>query len=201
MKAMDLTGQRYGMLVAVSKDSMAGKTTLWRCRCDCGRETVTRIGNLRNGHTKSCGCLSVSVARKRATTHGKSNSREHNSWAGMLSRCLNPKDPRYPRYGGRGIKVCARWKKFENFLADMGERPNRTSIGRKDNNGKYCKRNCQWETPTQQARNKSNTRRHLFNGFLATTAEHCERLGLKASTVARRIRVLHWPIDKAFSTN
>lgn len=119
----------------------------------------------------------------------------------MLTRCTNPKDHKYPLYGGRGIQVCWRWLNFENFYADMGARPARTTLGRLDNDGDYEPSNCEWQTAVIQGRNKSNTALFLFNGKLATVTEHCERIGLNPSTVRSRIYTYGWPVEKAFSTH
>lgn len=173
----------------------------WKCLCDCGTQTVVSLGNLRSGHTSSCGCMRVATTTKLKTTHGMYGTPEHISWTGMFSRCNSPNNPKYKDYGGRGIRVCERWRKFENFYADMGPRPEGTTLGRKRNNGNYCKSNCAWETPITQGRNKRNTALYLYNGKLATIGEHCESTGLNPSTVRSRIYTYRWPIEKAFSTS
>lgn len=201
MKTLDLTGQRYGMLSVLSFAGRVGKSqALWKCLCDCGAEAVVRLGNLRNGHTRSCGCERVATTTKSKTTHGMYGTPEHASWSNMLTRCGNPSNPKYKDYGGRGIEVCERWlHSFENFLADMGARPPNTTLGRVDNNGHYSRSNCEWQTLIEQGRNRRNTALFLYNGKLATVPEHCESIGLKPSTVRSRIYTYGWPIEKAFS--
>jgi len=120
--------------------------SLWHCRCDCGTEKDILSNALRRGTTQSCGCYNRERSAERIT-HGAARVGKHTgayrSWEALRARCLNPNNNRYKLYGGRGIKVCARWlHSFEKFLADMGERPERTTIERKDGNGNYCKENC-----------------------------------------------------------
>jgi hypothetical protein len=110
-------------------------------------------GLLRNGNTKSCGCLKREVTIARNTTHGLSNTPTFDSWRSMVHRTTNPRSPQYPNYGGRGITIDPRWLNFDNFLADMGTRPPGTSIDRRDNNGPYAAWNCKWSTPHEQMRN------------------------------------------------
>lgn len=161
MRKIDLRGQRFGRLVAVS-ETKSGKRVAWICKCDCGGEAVAMSCNLRKGHSRSCGCISVEnmslVAIRRNTIHGHNvkgaETRTHRSWSAMLARCRQNNHISYPNYGGRGISVCNRWLRFENFLADMGERPEGTSIDRIDNDGNYGPDNCRWATRSQQQRNK-----------------------------------------------
>ena len=201
MRALDLTGNRFGMLVALFKRGRRGSQALWRCLCDCGQRTTVQLGNLRNGHTTSCGCKRSIITTALKTTHGYCGTQSYSSWQAMLERCLNPLNPKFDDYGGRGINVCKRWRNFENFLADMGERPIKTTLGRIDNDGPYKARNCRWETAMTQGRNKRNTRTFVYEGIAATVAEHCERLGLNCSTVRSRIYTYGWTISKSFSTN
>ena len=119
-------------------------------------------------------------------THGLRNSTEFNIWCGMRQRCQNTKVPCYYRYGGRGISVCARWEKFENFLADMGRRPSGASLERIDNDGNYEPSNCRWATVTEQARNRRNSRVITHEGRTQTLVAWAEELGLSASTLQRR---------------
>jgi hypothetical protein len=155
MPAMvDIAGHRFGKLIAVEKIGPE-----WRCVCDCGRETVRAAGLLRSGHTRSCGCLRREhmMGNRLSTRHGEAGrrTRTYVSWTSMMQRCHDERVPYFKNYGGRGIKVCARWHLYENFLADMGERPAGRSLDRFPNNdGDYEPGNCRWATSAQQARNR-----------------------------------------------
>ena len=154
-KCKDLTGMRFGQLTAlrpIGKDQ--GHNVLWLCRCDCGRETTVRASHLSHGDTKSCGCLISDTNVRLKTTHDMSKTRIYRIWAGMKNRCQDPKYHHYKNYGGRGIKVCERWQKFENFYEDMGDPPDGMTLDRSDNNGNYCSENCRWATPHEQNMNK-----------------------------------------------
>ncbi len=197
---IDLSGQRFRKLLAVKLIRNNGKPR-WECRCDCGKNRLVRGSMLREGRTKSCGCLVGEVRRPRAIPGamiGGKVSPEYIIWAGMKARCSNPKHDRYGSYGGRGIKVCARWMKFENFLADMGQRPNgRYSIERKNTDGDYEPSNCIWLPLSKQARNTTVNRRITFNGETLCIAEWAERLGLSQSTLTERLE--KWTLERALT--
>jgi len=152
---LDLAGQKYGRLTVISEHGRSkNKNVLWLCKCDCGNTTVIPATIIRRGITISCGCFRDEMSSKRRKTHGYSYKDEYLIWQGMKKRCLNKNCKAYPMYGGRGISICERWNKFENFLADMGPRPSKDhSIDRKENDGNYEPTNCRWTIPTVQARN------------------------------------------------
>ena len=129
----------------------------------------------------------------------KPRSGTYRSWTSMWTRCTNPKAKEWLYYGGRGIKVCERWKQFKNFLADMGERPPHYTIERKDSNGDYIPSNCEWVTRKQQARNTSRNVFLSFNGETKTVAEWAETIGLKNGTLHFRL-VKGWSVEKALTT-
>jgi len=147
---LDLTGQRFGRLVAIDWKS-GGATTgrIWRCRCDCGNETDVRRRDLKTGNTGSCGCL-------HRTINGEFGSPEYLSWRSMKARCGNPNATGFKNYGARGITFCERWRDFNAFLADMGRRPSpRHSLDRwPDADGNYEPTNCRWATALEQRHNR-----------------------------------------------
>lgn len=153
-------GQRFGAWVVIgSAQPGANWAARWACKCDCGSQKDVFAANLRRGLSTSCGCLSAAKTSARSRTHGMTGTPTYRTWESMLNRCNNPRNSSHVNYGGRGIKVCDRWASFENFLSDMGEKPEKgMSIERLDVNGNYEPGNCIWADPKTQARNTRRTR-------------------------------------------
>lgn len=162
---IDLRGKRFGRLVVEGRSSTNTKMgkPRWDCLCDCGGKATSPGNSLRSLKTASCGCLqrerTSAAARISSRKHGLTGSPEYRSWGAMLTRCNNPNATGYNRYGGAGVRVCERWLKFENFLADMGERPSLDySLDRyPDKFGDYEPSNCRWATAKEQQANRRDT--------------------------------------------
>ncbi len=169
----------------------------WRCACGQVFERITL--NMRE--TTSCGCKTRELRSQARTSHGMSLRTSpgfptFTAWQSMLWRCNNPSRRDYPDYGGRGIKVCDRWKSFENFLADMGMKPDGLTLDRIDVNGDYTPENCRWATPKEQANNKRNNVVIECDGEALTLSQWAERLGVDDSAIKYRLR-LGWSVRDA----
>ncbi len=191
----DLTGQVFGRLTARKHvGNNAKKESLWLCRCACGVTITTTCSHLRSGNTKSCGCLQRDKAREIRTSHrhrGRKSTPTYNSWASMKTRCSpnQKKNTRnYQDYYLRGIRVCKRWARFENFLEDMGERPAGTSLDRINNNGNYEPTNCRWADAKTQRENNNATIYVSHKGRNQTVTAWSRELGISSFTVFSRIR-------------
>lgn len=200
-KAEDITGRRFGRLVAVELTPErlgASRGAVWLCRCDCGAEIKTIAGSLKKGNTKSCGCLKLDIARERFLSHGQSRSPMYKIWSGMHQRCACPKHKAYPRYGGRGIAVCPEWDDFETFLRDMGPRPTpKHSIERNNNDGPYAPWNCRWATEEEQQRNRRNNRWITFSGETLCITDWAAKIGI--SQPALHVRLQRWSVERALT--
>lgn len=205
-KAYDLTRQRFGKLTVIQKATTKKSGQLrWECICDCGNKIETESWSLRKGLTKSCGCFALEHRRQPRLyqrTHGEgSNGKEtteYKTWAAMLSRCNNPNHKAFAYYGGRGITVCASWHSYENFLADMGRKPDPTySLDRIDNSLGYEPKNCRWADAKTQMNNrrpahldKATSVHQLFEhaGKTCKVVEWLKLTQISQNTYRQRIR-------------
>lgn len=212
MKRIDLCGQRFGKLVVVS---LAGKNKWanlrFNCKCDCGNFKEVQSHNLRRGVTRSCGCISSRhLIGVRSTTHGHTRNGHsdsfYNRFCTIKSRCNNSNSPKYHLYGAKGVRCL--WKSFEEFKKDMYESYlehveefgiKNTSIDRRDNDGHYCKENCRWATPLEQANNTSQNVLYEFRGEKHTKREWAEITGIRYDLLKSRLDK-GWSIDKALTT-
>ena len=209
---LDMIGQRFGRLVVISKaEKPVGsnrRRNYWLCQCDCGKQKVVASDKLLNGDTKSCGCLKIELAKKKLenykdgrTTHGLSATRLYNIYNKMKNRCYKTDDPKYYRYGARGITVCEEWlASFRSFYdwAIANGYSDELTIDRIDNDGNYCPENCRWATSLEQQNNRSTNRLVSYEGEMVTIAEAARRANIPLNTLWWRTSQ-GWSNEKLFS--
>lgn len=200
----DMAGLVFGRLTVIGYSRSIKNSAYWNCRCSCGNGVEVGGHAMRSGHTASCGCLHSETLAERNRKHShaerKNKHPDYSVWKAMKKRCYNPNSPFYKNYGGRGIKVCERWRtSFQNFTEDMGRRPTGFSIDRIDNNGNYSPENCRWASVQDQANNRSNNRVLEFGGLKMNSKQWAIKLGMSPSCLRTR---LHngWPIERALTT-
>ena len=199
-KPKDYSGETFGLLFVIEFAYGDGRYRYFKCRCKCGKELVVRTDRFLRSRPSCRNCVNFGIARSR--THGGRSLPEYESWLNMRRRCFERSNARYSGYGGRGIAVCKRWlgkNGFTNFLSDMGRRPGAEyTIGRKNNDGNYEPSNCQWETKTEQARNRRSSRHIVVGGVKMTLAEAAEKHGLSIRQLWSRLN-LGWGVERALS--
>ena len=201
----DLTNKKYNQLLVIEEAepviSKAGATTRkWHCKCDCGNTTIVSHGHLKNGHTKSCGCLHKETMKAKLTTHGVRNTSTYRSWAAAKQRCTNPNNKRYKDYLGRGITMCPEWlNSFEAFYKDMGDCPEGMTLDRIDNNGNYEPSNCRWATDREQANNKRNNHLLTYQGRSQSIQKWSRETGINQGTICNRVNRLGWSDAEALT--
>lgn len=190
MKLIDLQYKVFGKLTVLKRGENrvepSGKTKVyWLCECECGVEKEYEGSSLREGTSKSCGCVKRKLAKNINLSHNMSKSKEYKAWAKMKERCYNPNTERYLIYGGRGITVCDEWKNsFEKFYEDMGDKPSpQHSIDRINVDGNYEKDNCRWATEKEQALNKRNTLYVEYKNENKPLSELCKNYDLNYKSV------------------
>ncbi len=199
-KLIDLTGKKFGRLTVLGRTKNSKKRYVeWKCRCECGAITVVQGGNLKNGATKSCGCLANILSKKRKLIHGMSYTPEYIIWNNMKNRCLNPKDKNYKNYGGRGIKIYPEWiESFQTFLDYVGLRPTpKHMIERIDNNKGYFPGNVTWALRKEQNNNKRNNHPITIGKITLNICQWGRKMGIDPTIISVRINRLGWPPEKA----
>lgn len=201
-KRIELAGLRFGALsvIGIGKSSKV-QQPVWKCVCDCGKELLVIGQNLRSGASKSCGCMLSEKRKENSTVHGYTKHQCYQVWYAMMRRCHDPKEPAYFKgYGERGIVVCDRWHNFENFLADMGERPSSDlSIDRIDTNGNYEPSNCRWATREEQNRNRRDNVYIELDGVRMIIKDWATALKTSANVIRGRIKS-GWSIRDSLTT-
>lgn len=178
----------YGRLSVIKLDSTDKQYRKhWLCKCNCGNEVVVREDSLKIGKTKSCGCLQKESYKTNNLKHGMAYTRTYRIWRNMVQRCTNPNLSDSYKYFGRGITVCDKWLKFENFLADMGVPEDHLSLERIDNDGNYDPSNCRWATSKEQARNTVTNRLVTYQGHTKCISEWSEITGIDKGTLIYRL--------------
>lgn len=191
---LDLVGQKFGRLTVLERtENNKWGQSRWLCQCDCGNKTIVSGIDLNRGHTKSCGCYNLELAKERLPvkrTHLLSGTHLYNVWALMKQRCFNNNDSNYDNYGGRGITVCDEWLDSENFFewAMSTGYENGKTLDRINNNGNYEPNNCKWSTPKEQGRNKRNNIHVDLDGETYVLSELAEMYDLPYPTVWQRYK-------------
>jgi hypothetical protein len=200
---IDRIGERFGMLTVTEPTqrvlSSGRKMPAWVLRCDCGREVVAMTTNLTKGKHQSCGCA------PRGKLEGEAWSKwpEYSVWRQMVQRCTLSTSPNYPWYGGRDIRVCARWTVgefgktgFECFIEDMGRRPEGMTLDRADPDGNYEPNNCRWATWTEQQNNRGNNRFLEAAGRRLTVSQWAHQTQISPHTISDRLK-RGWTAEQA----
>lgn len=190
-KFVDRTGERFGRLVVLTRletgPATGGNRVRWQCQCDCGAVCEATGHALSNGEKQSCGCLRRERIAALRASHRKCRTPEHNSWRAARERCSNRNHDRYSIYGQRGISMDPRWDDFEVFLADMGPRPEGTSLDRIDVNGDYTPSNCRWATSSQQSANKRSVELYTWRGKERTITEISKMEGIPRTSLNKAV--------------
>lgn len=209
-KKVDLIGRRFGRLLVIeeapSKKCKNGYHVMWRCKCDCGNiKDIHSVSLTRTTKpTRSCGCFCKDRGREANTVHNYNRRglkySTYGIWQGMIQRCTNPNHKSYKNYGGRGIKVCDRWRhSFINFLEDMGECPVGKSIERINNDGDYTPENCKWVTREEQNNNHRRNVVITYNGVSQNLTQWARIIEVTAKLLGQRLRN-GWSIEEALTT-
>lgn len=194
-----MEGQRFGNLIVLQRTGRQRRYITWLCRCDCGSEVEINGRYLRAGKIKSCNKNGHRFHIDRPPSLPAQYPSEYQSWINMRARCTDVKNNKYPIYGGRGITVCERWNKFENFMLDMGRKSDpKFTIERDDVNGNYEPKNCRWISRKDQGRNMRNSVFVTYQGKRILLIDLVEQLGLSRMLVYTRLK-LGWTLAQAIA--
>lgn len=194
----DLTGTKIGRWSVIERaedhiTKSGTHFTMWKCKCDCGKEKVVYANALLNGKSKSCGCYGKErasiVCSNNFSNHKESKTRLYKIWSYMKKRCLNKESSNYFNYGGRGISICDEWTQYDSFrdwAISNGYRDD-LSIDRIDVNGNYCPSNCRWATSKEQSNNRRSTKYYTFDGETHTISEWAELVGVSYKCMYKRL--------------
>lgn len=183
---LTLNGQRFGRLVVIDRLYEEKGKSRFVCECDCGTRTNVVGVDLKSGNTTSCGCVKRSAGLTSNLTHGGSAglmSGAYRSWRSMKQRCANPNSIGWSAYGAKGVVVCERWLRYENFYVDMGDRPENHSLERIDVTKGYSPQNCKWVPLGDQPKNKRNTVRYRCGNEVIIQSDLARRLSLHPSSL------------------
>ena len=186
MSLIDLTNLRVNKLRVIRRVDNVGKQPAWLCRCDCGNERRVLGMHLRAANVTDCGCGLSARLRAAQMTHGMTNSPEWRAWTSMVQRCTVPTHKSWKHYGGRNLTVCPEWASFEQFYADMGSRPEGTSLDRIDNEQGYTPDNCRWATSKEQQNNRRSNVHVTIDGVTRTLKQWAEHFGISYAVVKER---------------
>lgn len=201
-KRKEMIGKTFGRLFVLSVAGYTGtrKRLTYNCICSCGKEKVVRAECLRNGMTKSCGCLKIETIGNLNKSHSMTNTPEYKSWAHAKSRTTNPSNKKFEHYGARGIKMCDEWlHSFEAFFKDMGKKPSKNhSLGRIDVEKGYSKENCRWETSFQQARARTDNVFVIVDDKKMILKDACKLKNLNYKQVSASIKNNKLKLEEIF---
>lgn len=194
MRETNISGQRFGRLVAIKRDTERDctlhKTNYWLCQCDCGNVVSIRKYDLQH-HTRSCGCEKGKLIRETKEKHGWSRKPLYYVWKSMKARCSNKNLPSYKNYGGRGITVCEEWaddfELFKEWAFSSGYKEG-LSIDRIDNNGNYEPKNCKWSDAVEQQNNRRSVVNVTYNGVTQSIAKWAREIGVSEATIRNRLK-------------
>lgn len=209
---IDHTGAQHGKLTAIkylgiNKNYAYKKIHYYLFECECGNQLVARYDNVKSGKTTSCGCTAMDLLLERSTTHSMCHTRLYRIYAGMCNRCYNQKEPAYPEYGGRGIRVCDEWLEkdnkgnspgflnFYNWSVNNGYADN-LSIDRIDVDGPYAPWNCRWATVKMQNVNQQRTKYISYKSWVFPIKIWEDITGISAETIKHRLK-RGWNVDQA----